>query len=308
LTDTASCCPICGSADTRSARSDVLDLEYFVVPERPLLHRACLDCASEYLHPRPTEAEIRSFYPADYHAYHEDHGAVASLLVGMRARLRGRYYRRLLGNRPGRLFDVGAGDCRHFDELARFCELEFGGVELQPEIAARARKRGYDVVPGTLETLNLEGHEAAWDVVSMNHIIEHVIEPRRMVERAHRLLRPGGWVVGQLPALDSWESRLFGRRWGGYHYPRHLQAFSRRGLRRILESAGFVDVRVKSTPHIQTAVSLQNALVGAGWRPTLRYGKTPAYGLLMLAALPFETLQWLCSRSGIVDFEARRSD
>jgi hypothetical protein len=140
----------------------------------------------------------------------------------------------------------------------------------------------------------------------MNHVIEHVIDPAAMLHQARRLLRPGGHVVGQLPTRSSWEARLFGRRWGGYHFPRHLQAFSRSGLQRLLESVGFEAVRVKPAPHIQTAVSLQNSLVAAGWRPRMRFGKTPIYGGLLLAVLPFEALAWVCGRSSMIDFEARR--
>src|SRR5262245_55654671 len=238
-------CPICGSRRTEFACSDVEDFEYFVKPPRPLALRRCLACECEYLHPRPTGDELPGFYPPDYHAYNEDHGVVASILVSMRARFRGRYYRGLLAGRPGRLFDVGAGDCRHFDELRRYCDIECAGVEIQPEVAARGRARGYVIVDGMLETMSLTGHEGRYDIVSMNHVIEHVIDPAAMLHQARRLLRPGGHVVGQLPTRSSWEARLFGRRWGGYHYPRHLQAFSRSGLQRLLESVGFDAVRVK---------------------------------------------------------------
>jgi SAM-dependent methyltransferase len=70
-----------------------------------------------------------------------------------------------------------------------------------------------------LETMPLDGHESRYDIVSMNHVLEHVIDPGLVLERALRLLRPGGWLVGQLPARTSWEARLFGRYWGGYHFP-----------------------------------------------------------------------------------------
>jgi SAM-dependent methyltransferase len=94
---------------------------------------------------------------------------------------------------------VGAGDCRHFDVLRRYCDLECAGVEIQPAIAARGRARGYAIEDGMLETMPLDGHESRYDIVSMNHVLEHVIHPGLVLERALRLLRPGGWLVGQLP-------------------------------------------------------------------------------------------------------------
>ena len=299
-------CPVCGAGETAPARDDVRDFEYFVRPTRPFGLRRCRRCDSEYLAPRPSGDELPPFYPPEYHAYNEDHGAVASLLVGVRARLRGRAYRQLLGGRPGRLFDVGAGDCRHFDELRRYCDLECAGVEIQPAIAARGRARGYAIEDGMLETMPLDGHESRYDIVSMNHVLEHVIHPGLVLERALRLLRPGGWLVGQLPARTSWEARLFGRYWGGYHFPRHLQAFSHAGLRTALAAAGFVDVKVTAAPHIQTAVSMQNMLIGSGWRPRMHFGKSPLYGVMLLGVLPFESVAWLCGRSGMMNFAARK--
>jgi SAM-dependent methyltransferase len=299
-------CPICGSDHTRLYRTDVADLEYFVIPPRDFAIHKCGGCGSEFLNPRPLESELPPFYPSDYHAYNENHGGVARLLVEFRARSRARFYGRLIGNRPGRIFDVGTGDCRHFDELRRFLDLECAGIEIQPDIAAKGRARGYDVLAGTLETANLADHVGKYDIVSMNHVLEHVVYPHAMLERALDLLHPGGHVIGQLPTVSSWENRIFGHNWGGYHFPRHLQIPSKDGLAGLLEDVGFSSVKIRSAPHIQTTISLQNTLVRRGWRPHMKNGKTPVYGVLLVAALPYETIAWLCDEGGIIDFQAQK--
>jgi SAM-dependent methyltransferase len=299
-------CPICRSENTSLYRTDVEDLEYFVVPPRHFLMQKCGDCGSEFLTPRPLEVELPPFYPSDYHAYNENHSGVARMLVQFRARSRARFYGRLIRNRPGRIFDVGTGDCRHFDELRRYLDLECAGIEIQPDVAAKGRARGYDVLEGTLETADLTDHVGRYDIVSMNHILEHVVNPQIMLERAHDLLRPGGHVIGQLPTVTSWENRLFGHNWGGYHYPRHLQIPSKVGLSGLLEATGFASVKIRSAPHIQTTISLQNTLVRRGWRPRMQNGKTPAYGALLVAALPYESVAWACDEGGIVNFQAQK--
>jgi SAM-dependent methyltransferase len=300
-------CPICSSDHTRLYRSDVVDLEYFVIPPRDFDMQKCGDCGSEFLNPRPLESELPPFYPSDYHAYNENHSGVARLLVQFRSRSRARFYGRLIRSRSGSIFDVGTGDCRHFDELRRFLDLECAGIEIQPDVAAKGRARGYDVLEGTLEGADLSGHVGRYDIVSMNHILEHVVSPHTMLERANDLLRPGGHVIGQLPTVSSWENRLFGHNWGGYHYPRHLQIPSKSGLAGLLQDVGFTSVKIRSAPHIQTTISLQNTLVRRGWRPSMRNGKTPAYGALLIAALPFETVAWLCDEGGIVNFQAQKA-
>ena len=199
-------CPICGSARTKLYRSNVRDLEYFVEPPRPLLVHRCEECASEFLAPRPKESDLPPFYPSDYHAYNENHSGVARLLVQFRARARAKLYGGLIPGGRGRIFDVGTGDCRHFDELRRYLDLECAGVEIQPDVAAKGRARGYDVIEGTLEGADLTGHLGRYDVVSMNHVLEHVVQPHTMLERAFDLLRPGGYLIGQLPTVSSWEN------------------------------------------------------------------------------------------------------
>jgi hypothetical protein len=127
-----------------------------------------------------------------------------------------------------------------------------------------------------------------------------------MIRRAFEILKPGGVVIGQLPARDSWEERIAGRYWGGYHYPRHLQAFSYRALAELFRSTGFEEVKVGSAPHVQAALSFQNWLIGKGWRPKLRYGKTSIYSLLILMVLPFEVVAWLAGAGGIMNFFGRK--
>jgi SAM-dependent methyltransferase len=304
--DAAADCPICASDRTTVAHRDVTDLEYFVAPPRHFVVHGCQACGSEFLSPRPTESELPSFYPPDYHAYNENHSGVARLLVEGRSRLRARSYGRLIGHGGGRIFDVGTGDCRHFDELRRHLDVECVGVEIQPEVAAKGRARGYEVIDGSLESADISSHAGRYDIVSMNHVLEHVVEPRATLLRSYELLRPGGHVVGQIPTVSSWEKQLFGRNWGGYHYPRHLQIPSRTGLTDLLTETGFGEIAIRSAPHIQTTISMQNTLVRRGWHPTMHYGKTPLYGALLVASLPYETVAWICDRGGIIDFCARR--
>ena len=302
----AAACPICASTLTEVFRTDVVDTEYFVVPDRPFVIQRCRSCQSEFLNPRPDESELPPFYPSDYHAYNEDHGPVAKRLVEFRAKSRAKHYGKLIGGGHGRIFDVGTGDCRHFDELRRYLDVECAGIEIQPEVAAKGRARGYEVLDGTLEAAELADHVGRYDIVSMNHVLEHVVYPKVMLQRAFDLLRPGGYVIGQLPTVSSWEHGIFGRTWGGYHFPRHLQMPSRSGLQHLLEEVGLRDVTIKTAPHIQTSLSMQNTLVRRGWHPKMEYGKTPAYGGLLVASLPYETVAWLADKGGIIDFQARK--
>lgn len=299
-------CQACGKPLATVSLASPVDYEYAVEPSQAYYFMRCSGCGSEWLWPRPEDSALPDFYPANYHAHNDDHGLVAGLLVRVRGWLRGRKYRALLeGRSSGALFDVGAGDCRHFEELSRYARWEFAGVEIQDSVAAIARASGYDIETGTLESMDLQRHLGCYDVVSMNHVLEHVGNPLEVVDRCRQLLKPGGFLIGQLPTNSTWET-AFGGAWAGYHYPRHLQIFSRQGLADILRAGGFSEVKVTSAPHCQAAISMQNELLARGFKLDLEYGRAKIYGLLLLISLPFEALAWLFNKSGTVDFIARR--
>lgn len=283
-----------------------MDYEYGVETGRSFRILTCQSCETQWLYPRPEVEELVGFYPPDYHAYHDDHGLIASVLVAVRARLRARQYRSLLPPEGGALFDVGAGDCRHFRELSGTGHHRFAGVEIHPEMAERARAAGFDVETGVLEEMDIERHLRCYNAVSMNHVLEHVLDPLEVAQRTFRMLRPGGRLVGQLPTISSWEPRAFGGCWAGYHFPRHTQIFSRSGLTGLLESCGFEDVQIRSVPHVQTALSIQNWIVQQRGRAGISMGRASYFGLLLLASLPVEAIAFALNQSGVVDFEAVR--
>src|SRR5439155_24436165 len=69
--------------------------------------------------------------------------------------------------------------------------------------------------------------------------------PVASLARCRELLEPGGQLVVSVPNIDSFEARVFGRRWMGLEIPRHLTHFSRPTLVSLLEQCGFEIVRVR---------------------------------------------------------------
>jgi SAM-dependent methyltransferase len=61
-----------------------------------------------------------------------------------------------------------------------------------------------------------------FDVVAMWHVIEHLENPRQVIEAAGASLRPGGILVIAAPNPGSLQFRLFGTRWTHLDAPRHL--------------------------------------------------------------------------------------
>jgi SAM-dependent methyltransferase len=300
-------CVICGGSDCYAVERQPSDYEYFVKPKRDLKVFHCRTCGSEFVYPRPTVDELVSFYPLDYHTYNDDHGFIAGALVSMRSKARARFFNKLFKTRPISLFDIGAGDCRHFKDMSKYGEFEFAGVEIKPEMVEAAAKRGYHVESGTIESLDTTPYENYFDIVTMYQLVEHVLEPRLLFRKAFSILKPGGYIMGQLPSMDCIERQIFGRYWAGYHYPRHIQMLTRDALGNLIQNAGFTNVDIKSALHLHAAQSTQNFLIGKlGYHPKITYGKTPLYSSLLLLAAPFCLVEHLIDKGGMMNFMAQK--
>ena len=112
-------------------------------------------------------------------------------------------------------------------------------------------------------------------------------------------------LEGQTPAADSLEHAVFGRKWSGFHSPRHTVVFSREGLRRFLGRCGF------SAPTINAAFNPAGVAVSLGSLGDSGAGRIRRSGIRWMALLGGATLaaplDLLSGRPGIVDFVAVKS-
>jgi SAM-dependent methyltransferase len=251
----------------------------------------CRDCGSAVLHPLPSPEYLVSLYPSDYTFKLEPaRSAFRSFLQavewscfyapGFLQRLA--LMRRLTGLHRGLVLEVGCGSGL-FLRYLRDAGYAVEGVETSKAEVRYAREQfGLAVSEGALETLPLEtGH---YDAVVMVNVLEHILDPAATVARIHSLLRPGGWVVLVLPMIDSGQSRWFGARWGGVtEAPRHVALPSVVGARRLLESAGFEDIRWAPSSLAENAGHIVLSLLPSAATPS-SYGKAGGAGIFVRRA------------------------
>ena len=132
------------------------------------------------------------------------------------------------------ILDVGCGDGVFLSCLSN--EWSRQGLEPSASGASLARKKNLDVVNGTLDTAPDELHA---DVISALDVIEHVIDPHQFIESFKRHLRPSGVILLLTGDADSFPAKIAGPRWSYLRWCGHISVFSRKGLRKLLESHGF---------------------------------------------------------------------
>ncbi len=164
------------------------------------------------------------------------------------------------------LLDVGCGDGRF---LARMRLLGWNvlGVETDTEAARIAReRRGVDVIEGTLEEASLK--DAAFDVITLSHVIEHVHQPLVLLAECYRLLKPGGRLVILTPNAESLGHKFFRHRWGQFDPPRHLHLFSKQTLLWAVERLSFRIKEVRTISRFALTVWIYSRIKGPSysWR------------------------------------------
>jgi len=275
-------CPICGSAERSNLHGNLVDNTFFVAPGKWSL-QGCASCGAAYLDPRPSKASIHRAY-ASYYTHHEkaakDSFASLSSWRKLRRRLGNGYTNwryssqaqpasrlgvwavhalpsakrmldcafRNLPNVPkegGTLLDVGCGDGA-FLAQAQDCGWTVTGLDPDPKAVANAARKGLTVHKGGMEVF--AGQTALFDVITLNHVIEHVYEPANVLAACHALLRPGGQLWLETPNIDSLGHWWFQKNWRGLETPRHLVLFNRVALHQACVKAGFVDIRNRARP------------------------------------------------------------
>lgn len=166
--------------------------------------------------------------------------------------------------RRGRLLDIGSGGG---NALALWRDQHDACIGLEPNEAAAAtarRELGLDVRPGRLDDHAFP--EASFDAITLCHVLEHIDDPRALLARAARLLKPGGEMLLWMPDVESPLRRLFGRAWFPYEAPRHRWHFRRSDVARLLREAGLRPVEVavdwRDGP-IRTSARARGGLAGA---------------------------------------------
>jgi 2-polyprenyl-3-methyl-5-hydroxy-6-metoxy-1,4-benzoquinol methylase len=136
----------------------------------------------------------------------------------------------------GNLLEVGCGNGWMLESFQKLGWNAFG-VDFDPLAVNAARSRGLDVRQGTLEEQKFD--ENSFDAITVCHLIEHLYDPRKLLEECYRLLKPGGHLVIATPNSSSLGHRIFGLNWRGLEPPRHFQVFTASSLSNLSVSTGF---------------------------------------------------------------------
>ncbi len=252
--------------------------------------KKCQECDSLWLDPSPTKEMIPSLYPSDYPFTHsqakkplqEPQGFIRQLMFAFKLGVLARKFKypnldkqtslpfgffcgKLLSYLPGvsksvgymvrflsycpqgKLLEVGTGN-GSFLWLMSKLGWQVEGIEPDPVAAKAAKDTGLNVWQCGIEDADLEAE--SYDAIVLHHVLEHIPEPKTVLEKLVNCLKPGGVLVCVTPNPVSNAANIFKNNWYGLaETPRHLVLPSPEGYKSMLQKSNTL-VKVSTTMKI----------------------------------------------------------
>lgn len=231
----------------------------------------CAKCGCIQLDPQPLLSELAKYYPKRYHAYaHYDPESRSArfatylykLFFGnsrnMLAKIALLPLRHLLrGTRiipGGRILDVGCGNGAFLHKM-QAAGMKAFGVEFSPTGCREAQRLGLDVRCGTVEKQHYQSD--SFDVITLNHVFEHIPDPIKTLCELKRILKPAGCIIIAVPNARSLARWLFGRYWAQLDVPRHLSIHTPHTMRLAARKTG---LRLRKIRYVSSPFQFQASL------------------------------------------------
>jgi 2-polyprenyl-3-methyl-5-hydroxy-6-metoxy-1,4-benzoquinol methylase len=120
-----------------------------------------------------------------------------------------------------KILDIGCftGD---FMEILRKKGANVYGVEIQEEAAKIARKRFKNKIINKDITDLSSFSKNSFDCITMLGLVEHVKDPKKLIEIAEKILKPEGTLMIQTPNNTSLPSKITNKYWPPYTPVEHI--------------------------------------------------------------------------------------
>jgi 2-polyprenyl-3-methyl-5-hydroxy-6-metoxy-1,4-benzoquinol methylase len=134
------------------------------------------------------------------------------------------------------VLDVGcAGGA--FPKAAK--DLGYRVVGLEPSrYLAKYGQEKYDIEVYASTMEEFAHRSEKFSVISFWDVLEHVPDPRNSLNLAKQLLQENGFLILNLPMIDTLPARLMGGRWP-FYLNVHIYYYERKTIKKLLQETGF---------------------------------------------------------------------
>jgi 2-polyprenyl-3-methyl-5-hydroxy-6-metoxy-1,4-benzoquinol methylase len=224
-------CRVCGN--TKSTNKHIVDGFHI---------KQCQHCSLLFVSDYLTSDDLKKYYKKDgVDPAYNDFENIDNLKW---------YYnklRDLIENKKkgGRILDVGCS-------AGHFLDVMYGwnryGIEFDSEIALKAEEKyGKNIHIGTLEDVVFQ--KGYFDVITLQDVLDHMIDPIVALNRCHQLLKPNGLIIVKVHNISCLYAKLTRSKFYAIIPPFHLSFFNKKSLYEALIRADFSPLFFKFIAH-----------------------------------------------------------
>ena len=242
----------------------------------------CESCSMVYANPVGQEFASGEYYDREGAAYYLSAAKLQSDYAAVRFAREVKLFREYC--QGGAVLDVGCSSGSFLFQLNRQFPGKYAvvGTDVSGAPLDYAESKGIAVIRGDFPTHDFG--KRRFDAVTFWAVLEHLLEPKRFLEKAASLLIPGGHCFVLVPNLESLAVRLIGKRYR-YIYEQHLNYFTRSTLAAMANER--FEVASASSMHFNPIVIWQD------WRGQGREVSNEERGALLQRTTGYKRNQWL---------------
>lgn len=206
------------------------------------LYSQCIKCKSLSTKFVYSESEIRDYYSS----YVTDE--VEEFSSEIRARVSQKILELSLINNAKSMYDFGFGSGIFLQEASRL-GLKCYGYEYSDGLVEKGTNLGATIENS--EQLHSEKSPRV-DIFLVIETLEHLVQPRTVMQIAHNRLNEGGILYMTTPNARSLNRRLLRGSWSIFNPPEHITLFSAEGVLVLLQEIGFTQISISTSgfnPH-----------------------------------------------------------
>lgn len=145
-------------------------------------------------------------------------------------------------DKPGKVLDIGASTGVMLDIFKENGWQTFG---VEPSESSKvATRKGHVIFSTFFEKANIEQKD--FDLIILNHTLEHLVDPTNVLIKAFSLLKKGGILLVDVPNAGGIGAKLLGKNWPYLLPDEHVSQFTKKSLSNILVQPGFNVIHFES--------------------------------------------------------------
>lgn len=230
-------CKFCRSKKNKFL-AKTYDYEYFT-SKKSFIYNQCNSCKIVSL-ASPPWRKLNQIYPKNYYSanYEKNQDRIIKKIIYKAKDLIDKKLFSSCVNKIKkkkiRILDIGGGDGSIAKHLASYSSVTSIDV-VDPVINTNSIKhKKIKYIKMRAEEILKLNNKKKYDLIIMLNLIEHVINPQKVMSDLKKLLSKGGLCLIKTPNTKSLNFRIFKKiYWGGYHSPRHFNLFNYENIKLI---------------------------------------------------------------------------